>query len=144
MSAPGTELQIRFAMAYARNGGNAKQAAIEAGYSEKSADDLGRRALESPIVHELILLELTRQRARAGVIGLNALIGVAGNEKAPAAAKVAAGRALLEFAGVAGSSKDLDDAKWRGDGSPAPDYRSILDAFAQAAAVAIASPKSLQ
>ncbi|MER9743956.1 MULTISPECIES: terminase small subunit [unclassified Mesorhizobium] len=143
MSASGTELQIRFAIAYARNGGNAKAAAIEAGYSEKSADDLGRRALESPTVHEMILQEVTRQRARAGVVGLHALITVAESDRSPAPAKVAAGRALLEFAGLAGSSRDLDDEQRR-DGGPAPDYKAILDGFAQAAAAAMAAPKSLQ
>ncbi len=134
MSAPGTELQIRFAIAFARNGGNSTAAALEAGYSPKSAEDLGRRALESPIVNEMILVELTRQRAKAGVIGLNALMQVATNEKAPAPAKVAAGRALLEFAGVAGSA--VDEERWRGNGKPAPDYKSILDSFAAAGVAA--------
>jgi hypothetical protein len=134
MSAPGTELQIRFAIAFARNGGNSTAAALEAGYSPKSAEDLGRRALESPIVNEMILVELTRQRARAGVIGLNALVQVATNDKAPAPAKVAAGRALLEFAGVAGSA--ADDERWRGNGKPAPDYKAILDSFAAAGVAA--------
>ena len=120
MPSAGTELQAKFAAAFVRNGGNATAAAIEAGYSEKSASDLGRRALESPHVH-----------------GLGALVEVAQSDKAPAAAKVAAGRALLEFAGFAGSSREADDSRWRSPGAPAPDYKAILDTFANISALAV-------
>jgi Terminase small subunit len=139
-------MQARFAAAYALNGGNSTKAAIEAGYSEKSAGDLGRRALELPHVQEMILMELTRQRARAGAIGLNALVQVAESDKAPAAAKVAAGRALMEFAGLANSAKDADEARWRAcDGKPAPDYKAILDTFANISTPAIAAtPETVQ
>ncbi len=129
MSAPGTEMQARFALAYAQNGGNATAAAIEAGYSAKSADDLGPRTLQLPHVQEMILTELTRQRSRAGAVGLKVLVDVAQSEKAPAPARVAAGRALLEFAGLASGSKSLDDTEGRA-GQPAPDYRAVLDALA--------------
>ena len=39
MPAPMTELQEQFALEYAMNGGDAKQAAIAVGHSEKSAWD---------------------------------------------------------------------------------------------------------
>lgn len=129
MSAPGTEMQARFVLAYVQNGGNATAAAIEAGYSAKSADDLGPRTLQLPHVQEMILQELAKQRSRAGAVGLKVLVDVAQNDKAPAPARVAAGRALLEFAGVASGSNGADDAASR-LGQPAPDYRAVLDALA--------------
>lgn len=145
MPAPMTEMQGRFALAFARNGGDATKAAIEAGYSEKSASDLGRRALELPHVQDLIMVELTRQRSRAGAVGLNALIEVAQSDKAPAAAKVAAGRTLIEFAGLVGSAKDSDEARRYADrGAPAPDYKAILDTFANLSALAGAKQVTVQ
>lgn len=128
MSAPGTDLQIRFALAYVENGGNATAAAITAGYSEKSADDLGPRTLQLPHVQEMIFQELTKQRTRAGTIGLKVLIDVAQSDKAAAPARVAAGRALLDFAGLASGSPESDVARSRS--APAPDYRAVLDALA--------------
>jgi phage terminase small subunit len=53
MPAPMTELQEQFAVEYTMNGGDATQAAIAAGYSEKSACDLGRRALALPTYRSL-------------------------------------------------------------------------------------------
>jgi hypothetical protein len=136
-----TELQARFAIAFANNGGKATEAAIEAGYSEKSAKDLGRRAFETPHVQELIMLELNRLRSRAGAVGLAAVVEVAQSDKAPAAAKVSAGRTLMEFAGML-SAKDIGDAQRRGEnGAPAPDYRAILDAFANISTLAVAATR---
>ena len=59
MPAPMTEMQRQFAIAYATNGGNRTEATIEAGYSEKSAKDIGRNTLALPHVQELILQELS-------------------------------------------------------------------------------------
>lgn len=137
MPATGTEMQSRFAAAYVRNGGDATAAAIEAGYSERSAADLGRRAFETPYVQELILREMTLHRAHAGAVGLSTLVKIAESEKASAPARVAAGRALLEFAGVA-ETRGGEGAPWR-SGDAAPDYKAILDTFANISALAVAA-----
>lgn len=141
MPAPGTDKQALFALAYAKNGGNATAAALEAGYSEKSAADLGRRALDSPLVQEMIMVELTRQRARAGSIGLNALVEVAQSDKAPAPAKVAAGRALIEFAGLANAAIAADSGLANLGGKTAPDYKAILDTISNVSALAFAATR---
>lgn len=133
MPAPRTEMQCRFAIAFASNGGDATKAALEAGYSEKSATDIGRRTVELPHVQEMIMVELTRQRAHAGAVGIGALVHVAQSEKAPPAARVSAGRALLEFAGLVGSARPADDGRGYDRGAPAPDYKAVLDAIAAAA-----------
>jgi phage terminase small subunit len=52
-----TELQEAFAVAFASNGGNAKQAAIEAGYSEDSARTTGPRLAKHPNVLKRIAEE---------------------------------------------------------------------------------------
>lgn len=138
MPAPMTELQVRFAFAYVSNGGDVKAAAIEAGYSEKSAADLGYRALALPHVQEMILRELIAFKARAGVAGLSALMRIAKSETAPPAAVVSAGRALVEYAGLVGLAAD-GDGRRRLHETPAPDYKAILDTFANISALAVAA-----
>ncbi len=100
-----TDMQKRFAVEYASNGGNATQAAKNAGYSDKSAHEIGRQLLEKPHVHEMVLKELNRLRYRSGVVGLNALMQIAQDVKAPANARVSAARALCEHCGLLGSSR---------------------------------------
>ncbi len=98
-------MQKRFALEYASNGGNATQAAKDAGYSAKSAHEIGRQLLEKSHVHDLVLKELNRLRYRSGVTGLNALIQIAEDKKSPASARVSAARALCEHSGLLGTSR---------------------------------------
>lgn len=142
MPASGTEIQVKFTKAYAANGGNGTAAAIEAGYKPGAAAMAAYRNLRAPLVHEMIMLELTRQKARCGAIGLGALVSVAESETAPAAAKVAAGRALIEFAGLAKSDPTADAEYWRQRGEGQIDYKQILDRFAVLASRAMATPES--
>lgn len=145
MPAPLTDMQRRFALAYATNGAKAVEAALEAGYSEASAKDLAYRTLKLPHVQELIVAELTRQKGRSGAIGMAALIEIAGNTAAPAAARVAAARSLIEQAGLIGAAKDAPTARLSFDfGAPAPDYKAILDAFAGVAAIAHSAAPTVQ
>ena len=145
MSAPLTERQRRFAPPSAPTGAKVVEAAIEAGYSETSAKDLGYRTLKLPHVQELILAELARQKGRSGAVGVAALIEIASNTAAPAAARVAAARALVEQAGLIGSAKDAPSTRLAIDfGAPAPDYKAILAAFAGVAAVASAATATVQ
>jgi hypothetical protein len=113
-----TDMQKRFAVEYASNGGNATQAAKDAGYSTKSAHELGRQLLEKAHVHEMVLKELNRLRYRSGVTGLNALMQIAQDQKAPANARVSAARVLCEHSGLLGSARDdnqdFDDERYEG------------------------------
>lgn len=130
MPAPMTEMQERFAVEYAMNGGDATAAAIAAGYSEKSACDIGRRTLTLPHVQATVLRELTKLRFRSGAIGLNAMIQVATNEKAPAAARVSAARSLMEHAGLVGTAKEMDDVRNSAEKSgKVIDYIAVLEAL---------------
>lgn len=54
-----TEMQEAFAVNFATNGGNGKQAAIEAGYSETSAAVLAHRMIRNPLVAKRIQEELS-------------------------------------------------------------------------------------
>lgn len=53
-------MEAAFAVQYARNGGNGRQAAIAAGYSARSAAVLAHRLKNRPAV----LAEIDRQKAR--------------------------------------------------------------------------------
>ncbi len=118
MSNKSTDMQKQFAVEYASNGGNATQAAKDAGYSAKSAHEIGRQLLEKPHVHEMVMKELNRLRYRSGVTGLSALMQIAQDEKAPANARVSAARVLCEHSGLLGSgrndSQEFDDDKYQG------------------------------
>lgn len=118
MTSTNTDMQKRFAVEYASNGGNATQAAKSAGYSPKSAHEIGRQLLEKPHVHEMVLKELNRLRYRSGVTGLNALIQIAQDEKAPANARVSAARVLCEHSGLLGADRndswDIDEDRYEG------------------------------
>ncbi|MCS5597942.1 MAG: terminase small subunit [Alphaproteobacteria bacterium] len=103
-----TEQQRCFALEYASNGGNATKAAIDAGYSKKSAHEIGRQLLEKPHVHEMVMRQLNRLRYKSGAIGLNALSQIAQDNKAPANARVSAARALCEHCGILGAGASLE------------------------------------
>lgn len=124
-----TDKQKQFALEYAMNGGNATAAAKTAGYSEKSAHEIGRQLLEISHVQEAIHKELMRQRFRSGAIGLETMIRIASSENAPAAARVSAARSLMEHAGLLGTAKEVKDMREHAemDSSEAVDYREILD-----------------
>lgn len=126
-----TQIQERFASEYALNGGNATRAALSAGYSEKSAGDLGRRALALPHVQAAVLRELLRLRCRSGAIGLDSMVRIATDEKAPAAARVSAARALMEHAGMLGTAKEITEARENveRDGGKVVNYVAVLEAL---------------
>ena len=133
MPAPMTELQRRFAVEYATNGGDAQKAAIEAGYSEKSARDLGRRTLALPHVQEMILQELTRLRGRSGAVGVKALVEIAENSNVTPAARVSAARALMEHAGMLGTAKEIKETR-EGvrESGEIVDYKAVLEQIGNA------------
>lgn len=102
MPAAMTDMQKRFAVEYASNGGNATAAAKSAGYSEKSAHEIGRQLLGKQHVLDLIRGQLMELRAKSGAIGLHALIELCQSPETPGGARVAAARALCEHAGLLG------------------------------------------
>jgi phage terminase small subunit len=106
-----TEKQKVFVLEYARNGGNGTKAAKEAGYSTASAAELARQTLRLPHVRQAINNALARLRYESGAIGLDALKRIAQDTKVPAAAQVAAARALVEHAGMIGTAKDIEAAR---------------------------------
>lgn len=125
--------QQRFALEYASNGGNATAAAKSAGYSAKTAHEIGRQLLEKQHVQEAIKRELMRQRFRSGAVGLNALMRIADNEDAPAAARVSAARALLEHAGMVGGTKEMAEAREEADyAASVIDYKEVLQRIGRA------------
>lgn len=128
MPAPMTEMQRKFAFEYASNGGNATAAARAAGYSEKTAHEIGRQTLEKDHVREEIQRHLMRLRFRSGAVGLDALIRIAQDGKAPAAARVSAARALCEHAGLLGTAKEVQAARDEADqdGGRLMDARDVL------------------
>ena len=134
MPAPGTEMQQRFAIEYANNGGNGTAAAKAAGYSEKSAHEIARQLLEKPAVQTMIHKELMRLRYRSGVVGLNALTQIAEDTRLPAAARVQAARALMEHAGQLGTGKEMAEARAAAEAEPDSrllDPREVLAALAK-------------
>ena len=127
MPAPMTEMQRLFAVAYATNGGKRTEATIEAGYSAKSAKDIGRNTLALPHVQEMILEELTKLRARSGAVGLKALVEIAESSKVSPAARVSAARALCEHGGLLGTAKEMIETRGRAkESGEIIDYKKVL------------------
>ncbi len=133
MSAPMTEMQGRFAIEYAMNGGDATKAAVAAGYSEHSAVDIGRRTLALPHVQQTVLRELMKLRCRSGAVGVTAMVQIATSDKAPASARVSAARALMEHAGMLGTAKEVADLRMEAErqgNSNIIDYTAVLKTLA--------------
>ena len=133
MPATLTKQQEAFVLHYVIGGGNATAAAIAAGYSERTAREQGYQLLRKSHVREAVHRELMRQRVRSGVVGLNALVQIAEDAKAPAAARVAAARALMEHAGQLGAGKDMAEARAAAEAEPESrllDPREVLAALA--------------
>ena len=137
MPATDTQMQQAFAVNYVTNGGNATKAAKDAGYSAKSARVLGHRLVNNPTVQDLIQRELGRLRYRSGTVGLNALISIAEDAKAPQAARVGAARALMEHAGLIGAGKD--GALPVEPGGNVPSFEELLDRMGRSRQAPVAS-----
>ena len=135
MPAPLTEMQRRFALEYASNGGNATATAKAAGYSEASASELGRQLLKKAHVRKLILDELIRCRTESGAIGLSALKQVAVDTSLPGAARVAAARTLMEHAGLVGPAREViprrEDAEQADGEDKVVDLNEVLEKLAK-------------
>jgi hypothetical protein len=130
MTAPGTDAQRRFALEYASGSGNASEAARKAGYSARSAAEIGRQLLEKSHVRQMIHEELVKLRVRSGTIGLAALHRIAESKDAPPAAVVAAARTLLEHAGMIGSVREPGELPDEAGGNVVS-YEALLEKMGQ-------------
>lgn len=93
-----TAMQERFAVEYVGRMGDGTSAALAAGYAESTAHTMVSRLLSSPFVAARIVAEVERQRAISGTIGLMTMQKIAKGDNYPAAARVTAARALMDYA----------------------------------------------
>jgi len=95
-----TAAQRNFCTAYVRTGGNAKAAAIEAGYSPRWA----RRAAGELLQNDRVIEGIHRERARliqgkGATVAAGTLLELAGDDATPANVRYQAARYLMECAG---------------------------------------------
>lgn len=98
----GTELQEAFVEAFVANGGNSAKAARQAGYSVKSARQIGGRLSRNPAIQKLIHAE--QQRLIGGNLcskALGVLERILDDPSAPYGARVDACRLVLDRGGHA-------------------------------------------
>lgn len=101
MPKTGTELQHRFAVEFVTNGGNATSAAKVAGYSAKTAGQMGFKLLGNPHVQDAIRAEQRRLlHGDLATKALGVLKSIMENEEAPAGARVDAAKTVLDRAGL--------------------------------------------
>jgi hypothetical protein len=95
-----TDQQAEFVAAYVKNGGNATQAAISAGYGKERAPKTGWDLVRKPRVLDAIKLQQSRYiSGELANVALGTLSNIMRDETAPAAARVQASRWVLEAAG---------------------------------------------
>ena len=96
------DMQHAFAVELVANGGNITQATISAGYSPKSARQIGQHLLDKPHVQQAIRRE--QQRSIGGRLAskaLRVLEQILDDPQAPYGARVDAAKTILDRAGLA-------------------------------------------
>lgn len=102
-----TEPQERFAVAYVANGGNATQAAKVAGFSLKSARQIGSHLLDKPHVQSAIRNEQRRTlEGRLSSKALMVLEAILDDATAPVGARVDAAKTVLDRGGLIARKDD--------------------------------------
>lgn len=138
MPKPGTELQQRFAVEYVTNGGNATSAAKAAGYSAKTAGQMGFKLLGNLHVQEAIRAEQRRMLdGDMATKALGVLKSILENEEAPAGARVDAAKTILDRAGIVAHKVVQEEEK-------VPLTQMSLDALRRSIAVGEARMAELQ
>jgi phage terminase small subunit len=89
-------MQRAFAGEYARNGGNARQAALTAGYSPKTAHSQGSRLLHHPSVQEEIRRQTFAYVDHVAPLAVQALVDVIEDANVRPRDKIKAAEALLD------------------------------------------------
>ncbi|MGH9427031.1 MAG: terminase small subunit, partial [Terriglobia bacterium] len=102
--------QAAFVVAYVSNGGNATQAAREAGFSEKSARQIGGCLARKPHVQKAIEAEQRRTlQGRLASRALRVLEDIMNDTSAPAGARVDAAKTVLDRAGMVALREPAQD-----------------------------------
>jgi phage terminase small subunit len=111
MPKTGTDLQQRFVVEYVTNGGNATSAAKVAGYSVKTAGQMGFKLMGNPHVQDAIRAEQRRLlNGDMATKALGVLRSIMENEDAPAGARVDAAKTVLDRAGLVAVRTGHDDS----------------------------------
>lgn len=88
--------QKAFVGEYVRNGGNGTQAAIVAGYSERTADVQASRLLTKPKIREAVNKDTVELAERSAPMALQTLVGVLEDPTASNRDKIIAAREILD------------------------------------------------
>lgn len=112
MPKTGTELQQRFVVEFVANGGNATSAAKVAGYSMKTAGQIGFKLLGNVHVQDAIRAEQRRLlNGDLATKALGVLRSIMENESAPAGARVDAAKTVLDRAGLVAIREGREDVE---------------------------------
>jgi hypothetical protein len=133
-----TPQQSAFAHHYVTNGGNAAKAARAAGYSAKSAREIGHALIHKNHVVDAIRDEQKRLLSgELATIALNTLKSVMLDKAAPTGARVDAAKAVLDRGGLPSTSRSAEPPR-DGEQKALSDMTiDELDAFIAAGAVAV-------
>jgi phage terminase small subunit len=111
-----TDMQRAFVVSYVRNGGKGKAAAIEAGYSENSADVQACQMLKQRPIRDALRNELFDYAERAAPVAIRALTRIVTDPDATNNEVIKASVALLDRGGVPKATRqDLNVTTQHGD-----------------------------
>ena len=127
-------MQRAFASEYARNGGNARQAALTAGYSPKTAHSQGSRLLHHPSVQEEVRRQTFAYVDHVAPLAVQALVDVIEDANVRPRDKIKAAEAsssisdLVNDAVKESLAEDLDDLQVFRDreAEPTIEFESFL------------------
>ena len=126
-----TDRQLRFVEEYVKDY-NATQAAIRAGYSEKTAHNSGHRNVKNGEIQEkikelqeLMRTQLQQQFSSDAIVARKIMLNIMSDEEAPEAVRLSAAKDFLDRAGVKPVEKQEVDSKgelgikviWADDGN---------------------------
>ena len=124
-----TDRQLRFVEEYVKDY-NATQAAIRAGYSEKTAHNSGHRNVKNGEIQEkikelqeLMRTQLQQQFSSDAIVARKIMLNIMSDEEAPEAVRLSAAKDFLDRAGFKPVEKQEVDSKgelgikviWDGD-----------------------------
>ena len=126
-----TDRQLRFVEEYVKDY-NATQAAIRAGYSEKTAHNSGHRNVKNGEIQkkikelqESMRTQLQQQFSSDAIVARKIMLNIMSDEEAPEAVRLSAAKDFLDRAGFKPVEKQEVDSKgelgikviWAGDGN---------------------------
>ena len=112
-----TDRQLRFVEEYVKDY-NATQAAIRAGYSEKTAHNSGHRNVKNGEIQEkikelqeLMRTQLQQQFSSDAIVARKIMLNIMSDEEAPEAVRLSAAKDFLDRAGFKPVEKQEVDSK---------------------------------